>query len=394
MSKPSIVIVGAGPAGLIAAQRLAIKGFNVHIYEQNKAAARKFLVAGHGGFNLTHSEDIDVFIQNYDKIEIQHIVKYFDNKATVDWLNKLGIPTFIGSSGKIFPAKGIKPIEVLQAILTQLADIGVKIHYGYRMVDFDDGVVSFVHQGESIQIPYYKLILGLGGGSWSKTGSDAKWIHLLRAKGIQVNTLQPANSGVNTKEEFSTLAGQVLKNIQLKFAEHRKTGEIVFTSYGMEGAPVYCINRFLRQQSFPTQLRLDLKPTYATASIEKELKNKGNVTSILRNRLNLSQTAIQLLKSLNRETYTDPAKLAFAIKDFPIEVTSFRPIDEVISTAGGVSFAELSNSLELIKYPHVFCVGEMLDWEAPTGGYLLQACFSSGVWVADNIINFTLCIGY
>src|SRR5690606_30579275 len=225
MSKPPIVIVGAGPAGLIAAQQLAVRGFNVHIYEQNKAAARKFLVAGHGGFNLTHNEDIDTFIENYDKIEIQRIVKHFNNKATIDWLGKLGVPTFIGSSGKIFPSKGIKPIQVLQAILTALADAGVKIHYGYRMVDFNETVATFIYQGERVKAPFYKLILGLGGGSWSKTGSDAKWVDLFKTKGIQVNALQPANSGLNTKDEVSKLAGQVLKNIQLKFADHKKSGE-------------------------------------------------------------------------------------------------------------------------------------------------------------------------
>lgn len=385
MSKSPIVIVGAGPAGLIAAQQLAMKGFEVHIYEQNKAAARKFLVAGHGGFNLTHSEDINTFIQNYDKVEIQRIVKHFDNKATTEWLGSLGISTFIGSSGKIFPANGVKPIQVLQAILAKLVDAGVRIHYGYRMVDFDEHAATFTHQGEFTRIAYHKLILGLGGGSWSKTGSDAKWVDLFETKSIQVNTLQPANSGMNTKDEFSTLAGQVLKNIQLKFAEHNKWGEIVFTSYGIEGAPVYYLNRFLRQHPFPNRLFLDLKPTHAMVSIEKELENKGNVASVLKDKLKLSKTAVQLLRFLDKEAYTNSTKLAFAIKNFPIEVTSFRPIDEVISTVGGVSFAELSASLELLKYPNVFCVGEMLDWEAPTGGYLLQACFSSGVWVADNI---------
>lgn len=385
MSKSPIVIVGAGPAGLIAAQQLAMKGFEVQIYEQNKAAARKFLVAGHGGFNLTHSEDINTFIQNYDKVEIQRIVKHFDNKATTEWLGGLGISTFIGSSGKIFPAKDIKPIQVLQAILAKLVDAGVRIHYGYRMVDFDEHAATFTRQGEFTRIAYHKLILGLGGGSWSKTGSDAKWVDLFKTKSIQVNTLQPANSGMNTKDEFSTLAGQVLKNIQLKFAEHTKWGEIVFTSYGIEGAPVYYLNRFLRQHLFPNRLFLDLKPTHAMVSIEKELENKGNVASVLKDKLKLSKTAVQLLRFLDKETYTNSTKLAFAIKNFPIEVTSFRPIDEVISTVGGVSFAELSASLELLKYPNVFCVGEMLDWEAPTGGYLLQACFSSGVWVADNI---------
>lgn len=385
MSKPPVVIIGAGAAGLIAAQRLAMNGFDVHVYEQNKAAARKFLVAGHGGFNLTHSEDIDTFIQRYDKIEIQKIVQYFDNQATIAWLNTLGIPTFVGSSGKIFPAKGIKPIQVLQAILSRLADSGVKIHYAHRMIDFDEESVTLSYQGALLRIPYQKLILALGGGSWSKTGSDARWVDLFLEKDVQITALQPANSGFNTKRDFSSLAGQVLKNIHLKFAEHSKTGEIVFTSYGIEGARVYYLNRFIRMHSFPIILYLDLKPSYTEDTIEKELGNSANVTYVLKNRLNLSQTAIQLLKFLDKQTYTDPCKLARAIKNFPVEITSLRPIDEVISTAGGVSFEELSDSLALKKYPDIFCVGEMLDWEAPTGGYLLQACFSSGVWVADNI---------
>ncbi|GGH27961.1 NAD(FAD)-utilizing dehydrogenase [Sphingobacterium alkalisoli] len=385
MSKPPIVIIGAGAAGLIAAQQLALNGFEVHIYEQNKAAARKFLVAGHGGLNLTHSEDIDTFIKRYDHIEIQKIVRYFDNKATIAWFDDLGIATFIGSSGKIFPAKGIKPIQVLQAILAKLTDIGVKIIYGYRMIDFDGESVSLDCQGKSIRIPYQKLILGLGGGSWAKTGSDGKWVDLFQAKGIQISTLQPANSGFNTNIDFSPLAGKVLKNIQLKFEGLHKTGEIVFTTYGIEGAPVYYLNHLVRQISFPITLFLDIKPTYTLVAIEKELSYNGNISSILRNKLKLSQTAIQLLKFLDKETYTNPSKLAYAIKNLPIEVSSFRPIDEVISTSGGVSFKELSDSLALKKYPDIFCIGEMLDWEAPTGGYLLQACFSSGVWVADNI---------
>lgn len=385
MSKPPIVIIGAGAAGLIAAQKLAENGFNVNIYEQNKAAARKFLVAGHGGFNLTHSEKIDTFVQRYDNIEIQKIVKYFDNQATIKWLTNLGIPTFIGSSGKIFPAKGIKPIQVLKVILTKLADFGVKIHYGYRMIDFDEKSVTLSYQGELLRTPYQKLIFGLGGGSWSKTGSDATWVDLFRAKGIEVNTLQPANSGFNTQGDFSILAGQVLKNIHLKFEEHTKTGEIVFTSHGIEGAPVYYLNRFIRQKLFPITLFLDLKPSYTEKAIEKELESKAHIASILKDKLRLSQTAILLTKFLNKETYTNPGKLAGAIKNFPIEVTSLRPIDEVISTAGGVSFEELTDSLELKKYPNIFCMGEMLDWEAPTGGYLLQACFSSGVWIADKI---------
>ena len=385
MSVLPIIIVGAGPAGLIAAQRLASKGFEVHVFEQNKAAGRKFLVAGHGGFNLTHSENVEAFITKYDREEIQCMVRYFDNDSTIYWLKELGISTFVGSSGKIFPMKGTKPIQVLQAILQKLETIGVKIHYGYRMVDFDEQTVTFTSSGGPTDVRYNKLILGLGGGSWAKTGSDGKWVNLFVEKGIQVKNLQPANSGLHTNEKFTLLAGEVLKNIVLKFGEYAKTGEIVFTSYGIEGSPVYYFNRFIRQEPFPVKLYIDLKPSLQEGGIEDILRSAVNIRSTLEKRLNLSITAIQLLKFLDKETYTAPDRLAAAIKNYPLEVSSFRPIDEVISTAGGVSFDELSSSLALKKYPDVFCVGEMLDWEAPTGGYLLQACFSTGAWVAECI---------
>jgi len=386
MSPLPIVIIGAGPAGLIAACKLAKKGIKVHVFEQNKTAARKFLVAGHGGFNLTHNEDITAFVEKYDRSEIQTIVQYFDNQSTRMWFSSLGIATYIGSSEKIFPEKGIKPIQVLQAILKELTLLGVTIHYDHRMVDFNQQKVIMLRQENLLEVEYQKLILGLGGASWSVTGSNGEWEDLFHAKGIHVNPLQAANSGLNSLIDYSSLAGNVLKNVTLRFADIIKTGEVIFTSYGIEGAPVYYMNRFIRKQSFPLDLYIDLKPSLSELHIQKALQITGQISDTLKNKIKLSQTALRLIKFLDKETYKDPLKLAHAIKNFTIPVSSFRPIDEVISTAGGVSFQELSDSLALKKYPNVYCVGEMLDWEAPTGGYLLQACFSCGVWVADHIL--------
>lgn len=382
-----IIIIGAGPAGLMAAQVLAEKGFPVEVYEQNKAAARKFLVAGNGGFNLTHNEDIETFIQKYDAPEIQNIVKSFDNKKVIDWLSDLGITTYVGSSGKIFPTKNFKPIQVLKAWLERLEQLGVKIHYEQRFIDFDNDSVSIQNNLEIEKIKYAKLILAMGGGSWKKTGSDAKWIEILEPKNIEINPLESANSGYNTDSKFHQLQGQYLKNIQVSFDGNHKIGELVFTKYGIEGSPIYYLNRFTRQHDFPLTIYIDLKPNLSESEIFAELNGTDRISQVLKRKLKLSTTALNLLKTLDKETYTNIEILSKLIKKFPIEVLSFRPIDEVISTSGGVAFSALNHQLELKNFPNVFCVGEMLDWEAPTGGYLLQACFSTGVFMANEIAN-------
>ena len=386
MSKMPIVIIGAGAASLVAAAELASAGISVVIYEQNKAAARKFLVAGHGGFNLTHSEDVDIFVSRYDRSEIREIVKAFDNKALVGWLKNLGVPTYIGSSGKVFPKQGMKPVQVLKAILTYLDNHGVQIFYEHRMVDFDQQYVELINGANHLRVEYAKLLLGLGGGSWRKTGSDGRWVELFESKGIRVNSLQAANSGLTTSDSYSKLAGQVLKNIQLQFLDHQKIGEVVFTSYGIEGAPVYYMNRFIRKLPFPVILFLDLKPMFTEESIRKFLSEPNvKIIDVLRHKIKISPVAVELIKGLTKEIYTSAELLAGMVKKFPVQVNGFRDIDEVISTAGGVCFTELDSELRLHKFPHVFCIGEMLDWEAPTGGYLLQACFSSGHWVASRM---------
>lgn len=385
MKNKNIIIIGAGPSGLMAAQILAEKGFKVDIYEQNSAAARKFLVAGNGGFNLTHSEELDLFIQKYNSEHIQNIVKYFDNQKTIDWLADLGVTTYTGSSGKIFPTKNFKPIQVLNAWLNKLESLGVQFHYKHTFQDFDDSFVYLIKDNEPISIPYSKLILGLGGGSWKKTGSDAKWIETLVKKELKITPLEAANSGYNSSEKFHHLQGQYLKNIKIKFNAHEKTGELVFTKYGMEGSPVYFMNRFTRLHHFPLTLHIDLKPNLSETEILEFLKGADKISPVLKKQIKVSTTGLNLLKTLDKDTYLDINLLSKLIKNFPIEVLSFRPIDEVISTSGGIAFSELNENLELKKFPNVYTVGEMIDWEAPTGGYLLQACFSTGYFVADLI---------
>lgn len=387
MHKSPIVIIGAGPSGLMAAQYLAENGFQVHIYEQNKAAARKFLVAGHGGFNLTHSEPIADFILRYDKNILHLILQRFDNKDTVNWLHNLGIETYVGSSGKIFPIKTIKPIQVLNAWLAKLQSLGVKIHYEHTFIDFTDNYITLKQQDNTLSIPYNKLLLAMGGGSWQKTGSNAKWIDIMMNKGIKIQPLESANSGYNTSDDFQSLEGLNLKNIEVRFNETRKKGEIVFTNYGIEGSPLYYLNRFTRAGTFPYYIYLDLKPTFSKDQIIHELQQNNNTTRVLKEKLKLSKPAIVLLKRLPKEVFNDPVALSHQLKNYPIAVTSLRPIDEVISTAGGLDFEELSHSLYLHKYPNIYCLGEMLDWEAPTGGYLLQACFSMGIYVASHIVD-------
>lgn len=388
MAEKQIIIIGAGPAGLMAAQTLAEKGFKVLVYEQNKAAARKFLVAGNGGFNLTHSEEITSFLEKYNAPEIKQIIKNFDNKKVVDWLSNLGISTYVGSSGKIFPSKNFKPIQVLKAWLDYLEKLEVEIFYNHIFLDFDENCVYLKNNNEDVKINYSKLILAMGGGSWKKTGSDAKWVEILANKNIEITPLQSANSGYNTPENFHNLQGQYLKNIKVTFENIEKTGEIVFTKYGIEGSPIYFMNRFTRAFDFPLKLTLDLKPNLSESEILEQLKGSEKISSILKKKIKISTTGLNLLKTLDKENYTNIENLAKTIKQFPIEILSFRPIDEVISTSGGIAFSELNENLELKKFSNVFCAGEMIDWEAPTGGYLLQACFSTGFWVGNSIENF------
>lgn len=379
----TIHIVGAGPAGLMAALHFASHGHPVIVYDHKSAAARKFLVAGKGGFNLSHAEPIDDFLSRYDVDPIKEIVRGFNSDDTVRWLQSIGIPTFIGSSGKIFPERGIKPIEVLQKWLYQLNALKVEFKFGYSLVDFSSHSMHFTTQQGIREIPYSRAVFAFGGSTWPKTGSDGRWVDLFRIKDITVTHTGPSNSGFELHKKYSALAGQPLKNIRLFNSYSEKFGEIVFTDYGVEGSAVYYLNRSVRKQSFPQPVYVDLKPSFPAAHI-RSMFDGEKIVDVLKRRLKLEPTKIDLLKTLDKETYTNPEKLTHVIKNFPLDITGLRPIEEVISTYGGVAWSELDHNLSLKKYPNIQCCGEMLDWDAPTGGYLLQACFATGYHVAKR----------
>ena len=387
MAMLPIVLVGLGPANLAAAYTLAKQGFRVRIYEQKKAGARKFLVAGHGGFNLTHAENTAQFVTRYSSPFIGKIVENYPNTFLIDWLKKIGVPTFEGSSGKIFPEKGIKPIQVLQRILEVLAKLEVEIFYQHRMVDFTNEKVFFENSDNNrVEQSFSKLILGMGGASWPQTGADAQWKLLFETKDIAVTDLEPANSGFNVNGLPANLHGAVLKNVIARYGENAKQGDVVLTEYGIEGAPIYYLNRFIRIQPLPGFIYLDLKPQLSIESVLLQLSKSRNISDGLR-QLKLPAAAILLLKMLDKSTFINPEALSRIIKNYPVKIESFRPLEEVISTAGGVDWHELNINLSLKKFVNVHCIGEMLDWEAPTGGYLLQACFSTGFYVGDLLLG-------
>ena len=373
----SIHIVGAGPAGLMAATSCVARGMKVHVYDHKKAAGRKFLVAGHGGFNLTHSEDLAAFLTRYDHPEIRKIVQEFDTGKTIDWLKSIGVDTYVGSSGKVFPVKGIKPIHVLENWLNALRQSGVVFHFSHRLIDFNQEYLVFDSEGEQKNVQYEHAVFAFGGKSWSKTGSDGAWTELFSEKEIGVSLLEPSNSGLEMSEAYHDLEGRPLKNIRLYTEEAERSGELVFAHYGIEGSPVYFMNRFIRQKSFPQQIFLDLKPNLSAVEIETRLAGSKKITDGLRS-MKLDGVKLELLKKTTKKVFTTPLLLAEIIKKYPLTVSGFRPLDEVISTYGGVLWEELNEDLSLKKFPKIKCAGEMLNWDAPTGGYLLQACFASG----------------
>lgn len=377
----SVHIVGAGPAGLMAAHQFALKGYAVSVYDHKSVPARKFLVAGQGGFNLTHSEDLELFLSRYDSPEIQTIVRAFTNQDTIHWLGSMGVETYVGSSGKIFPVKGTKPIDVLQKWLTVLKGLNVQFFFNHSLVDFDTEKLFFKTDNENIEVFYQQSVFAFGGKSWAKTGSDGNWISLFLKKGIGVKPLQPSNSGLEIIKPWQDLAGKALKNVRLFNDYGEKYGEFLITDYGIEGSAVYFMNRFIRGIHFPQSIYVDLKPNLSREKIIESL-SQGKISEVLKKILRLEPVKLMILRSLDKVTYTDPTLLADRIKKFPIELKGFRPIDEVISTYGGVQWEELNSHLFLNKYPTIQCCGEMLDWDAPTGGYLLQACFSSGYYTA------------
>jgi uncharacterized flavoprotein (TIGR03862 family) len=394
--KKMVAIVGGGASGLLLGLFLDHLKFNVHIYEQKKTLGRKFLVAGKGGFNLTHGSGIEEMIQEYEPPSfIRPFLTAFSNLDLRAFLASLGINTFVGSSGRVFPEDSIKPFEVLEAIKVKLVDRGVKIHTSSKWLGFDDGNLLIDVQGSVIKVDPDIVIFGLGGKSWIKTGSDGLWKDHFLQRGIKVLPFQPSNCGIkiNWPEEFlKKWEGKPIKNIAVSIRDDCRVGELLITKYGLEGGAVYALSRQVRKtldEGRKPILYIDLKPDISDPQkiiLKKSLKSDKSVTYILKKELRLEKVKLAMIKSIiDKKTFTDRGNLENFVHQLPLEIESLVDLDQAISTVGGVALNEVTEHLELKKLANHYVMGEMLDWDAPTGGYLLQACFSMAHWIASHL---------
>lgn len=396
-----VAVVGCGPAGLMAATVLSEAGLRVEIFEAKGSAGRKFLVAGRGGLNLTHSEQAESFAARYGgKAEIfKNLLAGFSPDDLRAWLHGLGVETFVGTSGRIFPQSATAP-EILQLWLETLARRGVVFHYHHRWQGFaQTGAPLFLSDsGELLEFPAQGLLLALGGASWPQTGSDGRWTSLLTARDILLAPFRPANCGleVSWSEHFRTrFSGKPLKNILLRCGEKQAIGDVVVTAHGLEGGPVYALSgmaRDLLEKGSPVTLFLDLKRDLPLERLRERLappRGRESLANFLRKAIHLTGPAYSLLREIcSPETLGNPATLAEQLKNLPLPIRNTRPLAEAISSAGGVTFPEVNADLMLRKLPGVFVAGEMLDWEAPTGGYLLQGAFTTGYQAAQGLLKW------
>ncbi len=393
-----IAIIGGGPAGLFAAERLAGAGLRVAVYDRMPSPGRKLLMAGRGGLNLTHSEQFEAFLTRYGTAapHLEPALRAFPPDALRAWAEGLGEETFIGSSGRVFP-KSFKASPLLRAWLRRLAELGVEIHTrnDWRGWNADGALVFETPDGPVSVTPERATLLALGGASWPRLGSNAAWVPLLEEKGVPVTPLGAANSGVHTQwsDIFRTrFAGTPVKRIALRMGDAQAYGEMMVTERGLEGGAIYALSAALRTAltAGDAKLLIDLKPDLAESEIAQRLARarKGEtLTNILRKNAALSPVQTGLLReAAGRDLPPDPERLAALIKSAPIALTGTASLDRAISTAGGVPFPALTAGYELIALPGMFLAGEMLDWEAPTGGYLLQACFATGAAAAGGIL--------
>ncbi len=388
-------VIGGGPAGLMAAEVLVAGGARVDVYERMPSVGRKFLMAGKGGLNLTHAEESGLFLSRYGarRERIRPMLESFGAGALREWAKGLGVETFVGSSGRVFPA-GMKAAPLLRAWLHRLRAAGVKFHVRHRWLGWTErGELRFdtPHGAQTRRAD--AVVLALGGGSWSRLGSDAGWVSLLEQRGVRVAPLRPANCGfdIGWSDHFrSKFAGQPLKSVVASFTDSsgrlfRQQGECIVTDTGIEGGLVYALSAQLRNEieaNGSALLHLDLLPGRELSRVEQDIahpRGSRSLSSHLQSRLGLKGVKAGLLREVVRgRDFESPTLLAHALKDLPLRLVAARPIDEAISTAGGVAFEALDDRLMLRALPGVFCAGEMLDWEAPTGGYLLTACFATG----------------
>ena len=402
MKSIKIAIIGAGPAGLMAAQILSENGYAPVVFDAMPSAARKFLRAGKGGLNLTHAEDFSLFSSRYFEAQsfLQAALDAFTPEDLRQWAKDLGFETFIGSSGKVYPLDK-KAAPLLRAWLQKLKSNGTEFKMKHRLVSWKEDIWQFETPNGLDEYSFEKVILAFGGASWPQLGSTGAWREILEKKGIEITPFKPANMGFNVtwskifKEKFS---GTPLKNVELKFTDihgntHSKLGELLVSEYGVEGSLIYTHSKLLREkieQESPLCVHLDLFPHRTTNKLIKQLsasRGKQSLSAFWK-RIGLTGVTASLLREvLDKESLNNPDLVTQTLKNFPLKLDSFRPLDEAISTAGGLKFENLDEHLMLKNFPGVFCVGEMLDWEAPTGGYLLTGVMGQGKQAAEGLLK-------
>jgi hypothetical protein len=405
-SSPSVAIIGGGPGGLMAAEVLAAGGASVDLYEAMPTLGRKFLLAGKGGLNITHSESLPTFLDRYgnQRSRLEPAIHEFGPQALREWVHGLGVTTFVGSSGRVFPSE-MKAAPLLRAWLHRLRQAGVRIHTRHRWQGWTkDGSLFFTSPEGDKALQPDAVILALGGGSWAKLGSDGAWIPWLMAKGIRVAPLQPSNCGFEVAAWSAhfrkNFAGQPVKAVALTWSDaegrtHQRRGEFLVTDWGVEGSLIYALSAPLRDAitaDGEAVLHLDLLPDFSPDRVLAEVshpRGSRSLSSHLQSRLGLKGVKMGLLRELlAKDDFSQPAKLAIAIKSLPLSLVRPRPLDEAISSAGGVAFEDLDEHFMVRALPGLFCAGEMLDWEAPTGGYLLTACLATGRAAGRGVLEW------
>lgn len=421
--KKIVAIIGGGPAGLMAAETLVQAGrseIEVHVYDAMASVGRKFLRAGVGGLNLTHSEPLEQFLSRYSQRErLEPILRAFGPHQMIAWVKELGFETFVGTSGRVFPL-GMKASPILREWLNRLNEAGVIFHTGYKWVDLGHRATETQREENRISVPLCisgkkfsagfdtlngsqtvqadAVLLALGGGSWPKLGSTGGWIPILEAHGIPVAPLRPANCGFDVawtdvfKAKFD---GAPLKSVTLTFGEICKQGEFIVTKEGVEGSLIYALSAPIRdeiEKNGQAVIHLDLAPDWTREKLINRLalpRGSRSMGSHLEKTVAIKGVKAGLLwEFVPREDFYSPEKLAAAIKSIPVPLIRPRPLAEAISSAGGIRFDVLDEYLMLKYIPGVFCAGEMLDWEVPTGGYLLTGCMSTGKWAAEGLMKW------
>lgn len=411
----SVAIIGGGPAGLMAAEVISASGMQVDVYDSMPSVGRKLLMAGKSGLNITHSDPFEVFVSRYGKRreEIEPLLKQFGADQLREWVHGLGIQTFIGTSGRVFPM-GMKASPLLRAWLRRLTDSGVKFHLRHKLTSIRPaGLITdndssnptcrtveldFATPNGDVVVNADAVVLALGGGSWRRLGSDGAWADWLKQAGVEVEPLHPSNCGFDVKwnDHFrEKYEGHPIKSVVLSFGKFQGQGEFIVTKEGVEGGLIYSASAFIRDEIYShgnATVLLDLKPDRTLDWLTEKLsrpRGSKSLASYLEKTLGIKGVKAGLLREfVSKEDFADAQRLAGFIKALPVPFAAPRPLDEAISTAGGVTFESLDENLMLKNLRGIFCAGEMLDWEAPTGGYLLTACFSSGVAAGNGVLKY------